>query len=333
MRKYLIIVIIFITSFQQLYSQDLLGGEFRMIALDPSTVLLQAKVYTDANFEIQHDFLPIELDVGWYYYMPRVSDTLLTPNIRLSIYEYEPPTFVDFSPTSVNTTDSVDASRIANVLDTGNVSPLIGTYIQGFDILEPETPLCSDIMNVYNIVNDTLYYQINCTDSFNSAIYYSIEPNLLPYAAPINFTIPSGVVLDSTSGLFTWAHPPDSGRYWFTVQVYEVDEWSNISAVFRLFFFDFDDPVPLASNSKEIEARNHLQVFPNPTKNRLTIQFDYHAPQNTQIQIFDMVGRMVHQQAMTQQREQLNIGHLASGMYLVRVVADGKVWTRKVVKN
>ncbi len=328
MKQYLVILIIIVLPLFS-YTQDLLGGEIRLLGENQTDLRMQAKIYTDASMGLQRNFIIIEVG-GLNLPVFKTKDTLLTPNIRLS--EYERKAFLSFNISSAaRYIDSLDGNRIANVQDTSDVLYVLWSNISTSLQSDPESPNCIDIMNAYSIIDDTLYYQINCQDSANSFISYNIEPIL--HSTSTNFTIPTDVSIDTSTGLITWANPPDSGLYWFTIRTFEFEALGGFSEMFRLQFFDFDDPVPLLSNNIWVDQHNFLQVFPNPAQDLLNIQFDYYKPINTQIQLFNMAGQLVLQQTMKQKREQLNIADLASGVYMVRVIAGKKVWTQKVIKE
>lgn len=70
-----------------------------------------------------------------------------------------------------------------------------------------------------------------------------------------------------------------------------------------------------------------LNVYPNPAKNLLNISLQ-DLPEQTQIQLFDMQGKLVLQQEL-KLSQQLNIETLTPGMYLLKIGA----WSGQVVKE
>jgi hypothetical protein len=331
MKKYtIIILLLFLSSFS--FSQDFLGGDIQL-EVDGLGLKTRVRIFTDANMGIIRNSLTIT-PTGGYIMVSKVNDTLLTSNIRLSIYEG------DAGGSSLGGIltydDSLSIHRIANAYDSTSYTEYVKMFlwsdlsVGGF-IYEPNPvgPICSDIMNAYYIENNILHYQIECPDT--SPIFYSLFP--LSEDLLVNNVIPNGFDLDSLTGKITWVNPPDSGLYMFRVYLVEADVWGNITTNARIMFFDFDDPVPFTSNTTELVNKNHLQVFPNPTTDQLTVKFDYFTPDNTQIQVFDITGRMVHQQTMTRQNHQIQMWDFPSGVYVVSVRSGDEVMTRKVVKN
>jgi hypothetical protein len=69
-----------------------------------------------------------------------------------------------------------------------------------------------------------------------------------------------------------------------------------------------------------------VNVFPNPVTNFLNIEstkeFDY-------VEIYNSIGKRI---LKTKERK-INFSSFTSGIYLMRIIADNKVLTKKVLKN
>jgi hypothetical protein len=326
MKNIITVIILFLSTLS--FSQDFLGGDMQL-KVDGLGVKSHIRMFTDANMEITRNSLTLTVS-GGYTLAAKISDTLLTSNIRLSIYEGNAGSSLFGGHLLYY--DSLDGNRIANVYDTSYIEMyLFSDLSTGGSIFDanPAAPICYDIMNAYYVEDSTLHYQIECPDT--SPVYYTLLPHFIDNG--VSYVIPNGFSLDSLTGKITWVNPPDSGLYLFSIYVREDDIWGNLSNNIRILFFDFDDPVPFTSSTTELVNKNHLQVFPNPTTDQLTVKFDYFTPNNTQIQIFDITGRMVHQQVMTRQNHQIQMRDFSSGVYVVSVRSGDKVVTRKVVKN
>ena len=68
-----------------------------------------------------------------------------------------------------------------------------------------------------------------------------------------------------------------------------------------------------------------IAVYPNPVKDILTVK----AENLQSVEVYDLVG----QQIMLSENGVLDLGSLAQGIYFVRVTADGKIFTKRVVKQ
>ena len=79
----------------------------------------------------------------------------------------------------------------------------------------------------------------------------------------------------------------------------------------------------------ETQCIASLRIYPNPASNIITISS---ASEIEQLQIFDIVGRLVHSQTPENKEVVFDTGILAKGVYLVRaLLRDGRVQTGKVV--
>lgn len=63
-----------------------------------------------------------------------------------------------------------------------------------------------------------------------------------------------------------------------------------------------------------------VKAFPNPFKQQTTIQVEGKVYESLEIEIYDVMGRLVHtQQAIGTQSLQLERGNLLSGIYVYRL--------------
>jgi hypothetical protein len=77
-------------------------------------------------------------------------------------------------------------------------------------------------------------------------------------------------------------------------------------------------------------------VYPNPGNGELTVTARFEAAKSVGLNIFDALGRVVFTQAAATQvdlRANLDISHLPSGTYFIRIHADGEQWIRKYLKE
>jgi len=79
-------------------------------------------------------------------------------------------------------------------------------------------------------------------------------------------------------------------------------------------------------------AEEMINVFPNPATNVLHVQLPS-TDNDHVIKIFDVMGKQVAEQKVTAFETNFDIGGLAPGMYVVTIVSDKQVITRKIVKQ
>ena len=77
-----------------------------------------------------------------------------------------------------------------------------------------------------------------------------------------------------------------------------------------------------------------LKVVPNPTRGLTTIALDLEKAQNIELQIFSPAGQVVRQISLGETsivREELNLGDLANGLYILRATGETSVITKKII--
>jgi hypothetical protein len=75
-----------------------------------------------------------------------------------------------------------------------------------------------------------------------------------------------------------------------------------------------------------------FEIYPNPTINELNFEF----PQNIQfaeVQVYNVLGKQILQETLKKTYPTLNTSSWASGMYVVQIVTDNAVQTKRVVKQ
>ncbi|MEM6967432.1 MAG: Ig-like domain-containing protein, partial [Bacteroidota bacterium] len=78
-----------------------------------------------------------------------------------------------------------------------------------------------------------------------------------------------------------------------------------------------DDEVKIRVNLSDFDEelrKNVLNIYPNPTSERITVSTDYHNPME-QMVIYNMVGQVVHVYNLDTNELELDVSHLESGIY------------------
>ena len=96
-------------------------------------------------------------------------------------------------------------------------------------------------------------------------------------------------------------------------------------------------PINLFSvGTQEIEELLDYSLFPNPTNGMTNLQIDFIQSVDLSVRISSMLGQTVYEQKVSQIRalnEQINTQNWSRGIYLVQIWVDGKVYTRKLVRQ
>ena len=70
----------------------------------------------------------------------------------------------------------------------------------------------------------------------------------------------------------------------------------------------------------------NVEIYPNPAKDLLTIK----AENITNVMIYNSIGQKVYEKTADSSEVSINLGGFDSGIYLVKIVADGNEIIRKV---
>jgi len=81
------------------------------------------------------------------------------------------------------------------------------------------------------------------------------------------------------------------------------------------------------------DGDSETRLYPNPTSGKLTIDF-IGKPTTAEIIVFDMQGdKLIELSCRGQLKQEMDIGHLQMGLYIVVIKTQEKIITRKVIKN
>jgi hypothetical protein len=89
--------------------------------------------------------------------------------------------------------------------------------------------------------------------------------------------------------------------------------------------------VPKPLDIVETLHATSLQVYPNPTTGELQITNDELGINN--VEIFDIFGRKLNHLITSSSNHLINISHLPSGVYIVKIGTEAGEVVRKVIKN
>lgn len=123
----------------------------------------------------------------------------------------------------------------------------------------------------------------------------------------------------------------DTGWYTIVQVVTNAQDCSDaLSKVIRV------NEAPTSASDLENQYSSQIQIFPNPTKQQLTISMDFESVISVNVELVDILGKSIKQLTQTEtNREQLTIdlSGISSGIYYLRFnFESGEVVSKKVVK-
>ncbi|MCX6233068.1 MAG: T9SS type A sorting domain-containing protein [Bacteroidetes bacterium] len=83
------------------------------------------------------------------------------------------------------------------------------------------------------------------------------------------------------------------------------------------------------ANSIKYESTNSIMIYPNPTKNKLTID----VPQKSTIEICNIQGRIILQQQIQQGKTDIDVSGLVKGIYILRQLSKNQTAVTRIIKE
>ena len=77
---------------------------------------------------------------------------------------------------------------------------------------------------------------------------------------------------------------------------------------------------------------NLISIFPNPNNGTFSVKMDKAIAKNAQLAIYDVEGKVVHQQQLTNQQTDITTQNLASGVYIINIqLSENEMVKHKLV--
>lgn len=121
-----------------------------------------------------------------------------------------------------------------------------------------------------------------------------------------------------------------------TPSVYQyVDKNFQQFAYYKLSQVDFDGTTKVFEDDikyVKVLGETKISVYPNPTSSKIFINLDGYAL--TEIRLTDMMGKQVKSiSANGSSRKELDLSDLPRGIYMLQLIGQGKIDTRKIIKQ
>src|ERR1035437_9518363 len=87
----------------------------------------------------------------------------------------------------------------------------------------------------------------------------------------------------------------------------------------------------LSTGIKSFEEMVQIDVFPNPTKGKVTVRFSEIPVQGSRIDILVISGRKVASRLISETSEEFNLDQQPTGLYLVKSIIDSNVIINKLI--
>jgi hypothetical protein len=246
----------------------------------------------------------------------------------------------------------------------GNTSPQAGV---SYEILDEE-PIWGDTISIYNnTFRDNMSPLGSTIELFGSVNGTQISTFYIHHNNFINEQFPSNIYLYMPLADFNLQFAHISNNNFLSPGTYAIQNysayggpnidadsnyWGSISNPDSLIYDYFDNSnstvvyySPILTSTvqidttcpsfpifvSEISLQKEFSIYPNPAHNTFTISLTNQLSIiNSQLKIYDMMGRMVMKQPFNIKYETLNT-NLSPGLYFVQLRAGENIWTQKLV--
>jgi len=89
-----------------------------------------------------------------------------------------------------------------------------------------------------------------------------------------------------------------------------------------------DDPRFIASDNNEGQQ---IKIYPNPVQDQLKIEVP--DAEDLQVYIFSVTGQLMYEGKELDVQESINVANFKKGLYIVKVISDGEIFTTKLIKQ
>nr|NQU91823.1 T9SS type A sorting domain-containing protein [Bacteroidota bacterium] len=178
----------------------------------------------------------------------------------------------------------------------------------------------NDSSDVQNMVNPLTGQYIDCTKDPDGNIYvaswqgnkiqkFAPDCSVLPEVFATGFNKPAGLVYNPLENVIAVCNFGGNSLSFVSLSVTGINNPHND-----------------ASNPMEIE------LFPNPVKDILTINFKDHPTIDTHIIIFDGYGRQCKKIDIRKNKVVIDLTTMPQGRYVAEIRRGNKVWVKKIIK-
>ncbi len=190
--------------------------------------------------------------------------------------------------------------------DVQNLTDYIGALYPALNfMIRPNIIELGDDGNDNNVVSYNIY------KGLASVISAEIEEDELweqLNASPVN----DQVFIDNS-----WSSDYPNGMYMYAVEAVYTEGVAE---------YTFSNTIDIIITGIEDIIANNISVYPNPTSEFINIT----GIQGSELYLYDAAGKLVYTERIESDQTQLNVGNLPSGSYILNIVLDNNVITKKV---
>lgn len=160
-----------------------------------------------------------------------------------------------------------------------------------------------DVISAVNGGINGLQYS-NLTNNIAGVFFKGLFPNATDTGKIVNLGIPFETVY------------PESKRF----------------ALIKNILDFFNDSINISTTINELNS-DQVKVYPNPFFNTFTIDLGIKKKSNSTIQIINIIGEIIYNKSITQQKTTIDLSSFSNGAYFIYVITDEDNKTLKIIKH
>ena len=198
-------------------------------------------------------------------------------------------------------------------------------------VLDKVSPTTGNTGYYYYFYNWELAVNAECVSSQEAVMGYVVN-------AAFTSTINGGTVAfaDNSTGATSWLWDFGDGAtstLQNPVHTYTTNGPHNVSLSINNGVCSMSDAVNVSVGIEQLADDMSLSIYPNPTTNQTTLSFSQALPEDLNIELIAMDGRILMQTILQtgQSAKVLDLRQLPPAMYLVRLYTGDMVDVRKII--
>ncbi|MBL4650583.1 MAG: T9SS type A sorting domain-containing protein [Aureispira sp.] len=247
------------------------------------------------------------------------------------------------------------ASTVVNLTDPNSAGMTLTTEITAAALLScNSSPTFNREVPFILGINDTFSINLGATDINGDSLVYTFyapfdgasignplpSPPAMPpysnvsYQSPYNSQMPLGNLActwDSLNGDFI-ATPTALGNY---IVGFSILEYNTAGVLLSTTYKDIaitvaPSPCPTTININKVATSSTIKIFPNPTKDNLTIETG--SNQQTVLNVYSIQGQLLFTKSFREQTT-LDLGEYPKGVYLLKFENDSEQIVKRFIKK
>jgi serine protease len=120
----------------------------------------------------------------------------------------------------------------------------------------------------------------------------------------------------------------------FTFAFFAADSLLELQTIADDILDKINNGLALNTENKIVSEKYDWKIYPNPANGFLQIEnISNELANNSKLKVYDLSGRIILESSLANQSNYLNISNLNTGVYLIEILNESKIYRTKFIKN